>query len=80
MKQYLEAVIKNICTRQDDIVEVYEKKVQLQKKENKDLVKRIVSNRNGSAPRMKKVKVKRNEGYDFGQEYRTQQLGQFSMN
>ena len=80
MKQYLEAVIKNICTRQDDIVEVYEKKVQLQKKENKDLVKRIVSNRNGSAPRMKKVKVKRNGGYDFGQEYRTQQLGQFSMN
>jgi len=81
MKQYLEAVIKNICTRQDDIVDVYEKKVQLQKKENKDLVKRIVSNRNGSAPRIKKVKVKRNEpGYDFGQEYRTQQLGQFSMN
>jgi hypothetical protein len=71
MKQYLEAVIKNICKRQDDIVEVYEKKVQLQKKENKDLVKRIVSNRNGSAPRIKKAKVKRNEPYDLGQEYRT---------
>ena len=71
MKQYLEAVIKNICKRQDDIVEVYEKKVQHQKKENKDLVRRIVSNRNGSAPRIKKVK-KRNEAYnEFGQEYRT---------
>lgn len=53
MKQYLEAVIKNICKRQDDIVGVYERQVQMQKKENKSLVKRIVSSRNGGAPMVK---------------------------
>lgn len=73
MKQYLEAVIKNICKRQDDIVDVYEKKLKTQKKENKNLVKRIVSGRNGSgvrptpAPRAKASKIARNLSRELSQ-------------
>lgn len=48
MKQYLEAIIQNILKRQEDIVDVYTTKVQQQKKENKELVKRIVNHRNAS--------------------------------
>jgi len=47
MKKYLDAVIKNILKKQEDIVQVYDKQVNMQKKENKQLVKRIVKSRNG---------------------------------
>jgi hypothetical protein len=48
MKQFLEAVIQNILKKQEDIVKAYDQKVLSQKKENKQLVKRIVQSRQKS--------------------------------
>ena len=48
MKQFLEAVIQNILKKQEDIVKAYDQKVASQKKENKQLVKRIVQSRQKS--------------------------------
>ena len=49
MKQYLEAVIKNILKKQQDIVNIYESRLNNEKKENRQLVKRIIKQRYASS-------------------------------
>ena len=41
MKQYMESVIQNIVQKQQDIVNIYQNRLNNEKKENKILVKKI---------------------------------------
>lgn len=65
MKKYLEAVIANILKKQEDLVTVYNTQIQSQLKENKQLVKRLVQNRNqmtgaGAGNKLLSTKLKTN--------------------